>query len=71
MNRDEYATDAASAIAAEASIIGCLLLDNNAWDRVGDQIKPDHFFHETHRAVFGEVAGWERANWFANPGQER
>ena len=22
-------------------------------------------------AVFGEVAGWERANWFANPGQER
>lgn len=22
-------------------------------------------------AVFGEVAGWERANWFAEPGQER
>ncbi|MCC5993674.1 MAG: GcvT family protein [Rhodobacteraceae bacterium] len=22
-------------------------------------------------AVFGEVAGWERANWFANDGQER
>lgn len=22
-------------------------------------------------AVFGEVAGWERANWFASPGQER
>ncbi|MDE3080583.1 MAG: GcvT family protein [Paracoccaceae bacterium] len=22
-------------------------------------------------AVFGEVAGWERANWFALPGQER
>lgn len=22
-------------------------------------------------AVFGEVAGWERANWFANPGQQR
>ena len=22
-------------------------------------------------AVFGEVAGWERANWFAKPGQER
>ena len=22
-------------------------------------------------AVFGEVAGWERANWFAAPGQER
>jgi hypothetical protein len=22
-------------------------------------------------AVFGEVAGWERANWFADPGQDR
>ena len=22
-------------------------------------------------AVFGETAGWERANWFADPGQER
>ncbi|WP_226934691.1 GcvT family protein [Pseudogemmobacter faecipullorum] len=22
-------------------------------------------------AVFGEIAGWERANWFANEGQER
>jgi 4-methylaminobutanoate oxidase (formaldehyde-forming) len=22
-------------------------------------------------AVFGELAGWERANWFAGPGQER
>jgi len=22
-------------------------------------------------AVFGELAGWERANWFARPGQER
>ena len=31
-------------------------------------------FHEqlnARGAVFGEVAGWERANWFANPGQER
>ncbi len=31
-------------------------------------------FHErlaAHGAVFGELAGWERANWFANDGQER
>ena len=30
--------------------------------------------HEKLRAagaVFGETAGWERANWFADPGQER
>ena len=31
-------------------------------------------FHEHLKAqggVFGEIAGWERANWFANEGQER
>jgi glycine cleavage system aminomethyltransferase T len=27
--------------------------------------------HLKGRAVFGEVAGWERANWFADPGQAR
>ncbi len=26
---------------------------------------------EAAGAVFGETAGWERANWFARPGQER
>ncbi len=29
-----------------------------------------HHLHE-HGAVFGELAGWERANWFADPGQTR
>jgi 4-methylaminobutanoate oxidase (formaldehyde-forming) len=32
---------------------------------------PLHEHLKARGAVFGEVAGWERANWFANPGQER
>jgi len=32
---------------------------------------PLHEHLKSRGAVFGEVAGWERANWFANPGQER
>ena len=32
---------------------------------------PFHFQLEQHGAVFGELAGWERANWFANPSQVR
>jgi 4-methylaminobutanoate oxidase (formaldehyde-forming) len=31
---------------------------------------PLHEHLKQHGAVFGETAGWERANWFANPGQE-
>ncbi len=32
---------------------------------------PLHTQMDAAGAVFGEVTGWERANWFANPGQER
>ncbi len=32
---------------------------------------PLHHLLEAHGAVMGETAGWERANWYANPGQER
>ncbi|MER8961306.1 FAD-dependent oxidoreductase [Mesorhizobium sp. M0701] len=32
---------------------------------------PLHEHLKASGAVFGEVAGWERANWFARPGQER
>jgi glycine cleavage system aminomethyltransferase T/glycine/D-amino acid oxidase-like deaminating enzyme len=30
---------------------------------------PFHAHLLEHGAVMGEIAGWERANWFANPGQ--
>ncbi len=32
---------------------------------------PFHAHLDARGAVFGETAGWERANWFARPGQER
>ncbi len=32
---------------------------------------PIHEHMKARGAVFGEVAGWERANWFAKEGQER
>ncbi len=36
-------------------------------------IRRSPFHHEllANGAVMGEAAGWERANWFADPGQER
>ena len=32
---------------------------------------PFHHQLDANGAVFGEIAGWERANWFASEGQER
>ena len=37
----------------------------------GIRRSPLHEHLKARGAVFGEVAGWERANWFANDGQER
>ncbi|MDP2737509.1 MAG: FAD-dependent oxidoreductase [Pseudorhodobacter sp.] len=37
----------------------------------GVRRSPLHEALKARGAVFGEMAGWERANWFANPGQER
>lgn len=37
----------------------------------GVRRSPLHEHLKARGAVFGEVAGWERANWFANDGQER
>ncbi|MGR3290228.1 MAG: GcvT family protein, partial [Paracoccaceae bacterium] len=37
----------------------------------GIRRSPFHEHLKTQGAVFGEAAGWERANWFADAGQER
>jgi len=37
----------------------------------GVRRSPFHEHLKAHGAVFGEVAGWERANWYARPDQER
>jgi len=37
----------------------------------GVRRSPVHAILDKHGAVFGETAGWERANWYADPGQKR
>lgn len=56
MNQDYAAVNAIAALEAENSLIGALLLDNAAWDRIGDMIKPEHFYSEQNRMIFAEVA---------------
>jgi hypothetical protein len=38
---------------AEQAILGTLLHDNDAYYKVSDYLKPEHFFHPQHRKVFG------------------
>ena len=60
---DEYEADPQVAqlripphsIEAESSVLGGLLLDNGAWDRVGDLLKDGDFYRYEHRLVFAAI----------------
>ena len=41
---------------SESSVIGGLLLDNGAWDRVGDILTDADFYRYEHRLVFAAIA---------------
>ncbi|MGB5560571.1 MAG: FAD-dependent oxidoreductase [Paracoccaceae bacterium] len=55
--------------------LGLLYADHFPYRHVetarGVRRSPIHQHLADRGAVFGELAGWERANWFAKPGQDR
>src|SRR4051812_4219387 len=44
-------------IEAESSVLGGLLLDNNAWDRVGDLLVDSDFYRYEHRLIYASIGG--------------
>ncbi|HUR87902.1 MAG TPA: replicative DNA helicase [Ramlibacter sp.] len=44
-------------IEAESSVLGGLLLDNGAWDRVGDLLTDSDFYRYEHRLIYAVVGG--------------
>ena len=49
-------------IEAEQSVLGALLLDNSAWDRVGDLLHESDFYRHEHRLTFAAIGGLVNAN---------
>jgi replicative DNA helicase len=43
-------------VEAEQSVLGGLLLDNSAWDRIADRIGPEDFYRHDHRLIFQQIA---------------
>ena len=43
-------------IEAEQSVLGGLLLDNAAWDKIADMVSPDDFYRFYHRLIFQHIA---------------
>ena len=49
-------------IEAESSVIGSLLLDNGAWDRVADLVSESDFYRHEHKLIYGAIASLVNAS---------
>jgi replicative DNA helicase len=49
-------------IEAESSVLGGLLLDNGAWDRVGDLLIDTDFYRYEHRLIYGAISSLVNAS---------
>jgi replicative DNA helicase len=47
---------------AESSVLGSLLLQNNAWDRVGDLLVEGDFYRHEHKAIYAAIGALIHAN---------
>src|SRR5258708_15592520 len=44
-------------IDAEQSVLGSLLIDNGAFDKIGDVVTEGNFYRDDHRRIFRHVSG--------------
>ncbi|MCB1450502.1 MAG: replicative DNA helicase, partial [Nitratireductor sp.] len=54
-------------IEAEQALLGAILVNNDAYYRVSDFLKPDHFQEPLHRQIFKVASDMIRAAKRANP----
>jgi replicative DNA helicase len=54
-------------IEAEQALLGAILVNNEAFDRVSDFLKPEHFFEQIHQRVFELASSLIRMGKVASP----
>jgi replicative DNA helicase len=52
---------------AEQALIGAILINNDAYDRVSDFLRPEHFVEEIHRRIYEIAGSLIRAGKIASP----
>jgi replicative DNA helicase len=65
-NEDTYRL-APHNIEAEQALLGAILVNNEAYDRISDFLKAEHFFEELHRRIFEVMSQLIRAGKIASP----
>src|SRR3569832_1848162 len=51
---------------AEQAVLGGLLLDNSAWDRIGDVVSESDFYRQAHRQILRAIVRQIAENWPAD-----
>jgi replicative DNA helicase len=51
-----------NSVEAESSVLGGLLLDNSAWDKIGDILSDGDFYRYEHKLIFTSVSGLINSN---------
>ena len=54
-------------VEAEQALLGAILINNDAFDRVSDFLKPEHFSEEVHRRIYDVASQLIRAGKVATP----
>ncbi len=54
-------------VEAEQALLGCILYDNAAYERIGDYLKPHHFFEPFHQRLFAQIETTLRKGQLAEP----
>jgi len=52
--------DLPAAVEVEASVLGCILLDNSCWEMT-ETLSTDHFYHFAHRKIYGAMVEMHEA----------
>jgi len=47
-------------IEAEQSVLGGLMLDNDAWDKVSEKVVEQDFYLRSHRFIFPPCRAWQK-----------
>ena len=51
----------------EQALLGAILVNNSAYDRVSDFLKPEHFYEQIHQMIYEEAGKIIRMDKIANP----
>ena len=54
-------------VEAEQALLGAILINNDAYDRVSDFLRVEHFVEEIHRRIFENAGHLIRAGKLASP----